>query len=133
MASLRNTRLRLMAPLALGAIIVGAMFVPDVIAVAVEEDEELGPGLTGALLLLSPYLAFSVAGRRTRTILWLVLLASLAGSTVLGLIAAGSSSTGALIFLWLLPLQIVVALSAAYFSRGAPGPHTIGPQPPERR
>ncbi len=124
MASLRNTRLRLVAPLALGAAIIGSMFLPDVIAVAVEEDEELAPGLTGVLLLLSPYLAFSVAARRTRTILWLVLLALLAGSTILGLIAAGSSSTGALIFLWLLPAQWLVSLPAVFLTLGSVPPAT---------
>ena len=81
--------------------------------------EDVGWALTGIALLLVPYVLYGIAGRGLRPAAWVSLLALLVVSTVLGLLAAGSSSTGALIFLWLLPAQCVVSWLATLLTPGA--------------
>lgn len=107
-----------------GVALVGAFFLPAVFAVAADEGENPTDGLIGAALLLSPYLVLALAGRRARLSAWIVLLILLLVGTSLGLVAAGSSSTGGLIFLWLLPLQLILALLPLMFSQGTAGDRT---------
>jgi len=98
---LAKTAARVAVPAIIGTVLVGSLVLPAVLA---DEETGLGPGLIGAALLLSPYLILSLAGVRTPTVAWLTVLGLLVGSTVLGLLTAGSSSTG-LVFLWLVPAQ----------------------------
>lgn len=63
---LRIAPVRVAVPILLGVAIMGAMFLPAVFSVAAEEGEELGSGMVGAALLLSPYVLFAFAGPRTR-------------------------------------------------------------------
>lgn len=97
-----------------GVAVIGTVFLPAVFEVDNKEGEDPTDGLIGAALLLSPYLVFALTGRRARLGAWIALLFVLLVGTLLGLVAAGSSSTGGLIFLWLLPLQLVVATFAVF-------------------
>lgn len=124
---LRAAPVRAAVPILLGVAIVGATFLPAVLSVAAEEGEEAGSRLTGAALLLSPYVLFAFTGLRTRTAAWLALLATLAAGTVVGLSVAGSSSTGGLVFLWLLPLEWLLSLLASSGRGVAPAARTMPP------
>lgn len=97
-----------------GAAVIGTVFLPAVFGVANDEGEDPTDGLIGATLLLAPYLVFALTGRHAPLGAWIALLLVLLAGTSLGLVAAGSSSTGGLIFLWLLPLQLVVASCAVF-------------------
>lgn len=116
MAVLDTGPVRVAVPPIVGGGLVGSLFLPAVIT---GEAASLRPGLIGAALLLSPYLMFSLAAVRTRAVAWVMLLALLVASTVFGLFAAGSSSTGGLVFLWLLPGQWALSWLAILLTRGA--------------
>ena len=109
-----SARIRLLATLVVGVGLVGSSSMAALIDVE---------GIAGTFLLLSPWLLFTLVARVLRPWVWLTFLALLAASTVFGLSAATSSSTGALIFLWLLPAQWALSWMAAYLpgalSRGA--------------
>jgi hypothetical protein len=79
--------------------------------------ESIGAG--AVLALISPYLLFGLAGARLTTAARAAMLAVLAASSVWGLTVAGSSSTGGLVFLWLLPAQWALSWVAALASPGA--------------
>ncbi len=74
------------------------------------------PTLGGLCFLTVPYLVLSLLGRRTRSLPWVGIIAVLITLSLLGFSAGRSSSTGGLIFLWLMPLQCAVA-SVASFDR----------------
>ena len=127
---LAKTAARVAVPAIIGTVPVGSLVLPAVLA---DEETGLGPGLIGAALLLSPYLILSLAGVRTPTVAWLTVLGLLVGSTVFGLLTAGSSSTGGLVFLWLVPAQWVLSWSAALLGYGAfRGPSSGRSRPHER-
>ena len=98
-----------------GAVVVGLMELPSILS---SEDEDFGPTLIGLALLLLPYGLYGMAGRGLRPLTWTILLALLLLSTTLGLLASASSSTGGLIFLWLLPAQCAISWLATLLRPG---------------
>lgn len=72
------------------------------------------PTLGGLCFLTIPYLVLSMLGRRTRPLPWVGVLTVLVTLSLLGFSAGRSSSTGGLIFLWLMPLQCAVAAVASF-------------------
>ena len=94
----RATLIRLVAPPLVGGGLLAAMFLP------------VHP--VGAVIVLSPYALFALTGLCTRSVAWTVLLALLAASSAWGYSAAGSSSTGGIVSLGLVPLQCGLAAVA---------------------
>ena len=76
-------------------------------------------GAGAVLALLSPYLVFGLAAARLTAAVWAAMLALLVASTAWGVTVAGSSSTGGLVFLWLLPAQWALSCVAALATPGA--------------
>jgi hypothetical protein len=74
-------------------------------------DIATGGNVGSSLVILAPYFVLLVSSRRSTRGLWLGALAFLVAGTVFGLQSASSSSTGGLAFVWLLPLQLVVAIA----------------------
>jgi hypothetical protein len=62
-----------------------------------------------SVFLASPYLVLATGATRIRLRTLLTLLSVLLLGTAFGVYASGTSSTGGLVFLWLLPLQLVLA------------------------
>jgi hypothetical protein len=62
-----------------------------------------------SLLLASPYLVLATGATRIHVRTLLALHGVLLLGTAFGVYASGTSSTGGLVFLWLVPLQLVVA------------------------
>lgn len=69
-----------------------------------------GADAVGALLLAAPYLLLALtASGDTRAWAWTASLVLLVAMTAVGLLVAGTSSTGGLVFIWIVPLQLLIA------------------------
>ena len=79
-----------------------------VFGMALRGTEELAydavAGLMAGLMLASPYALLAFTGRRSGIAVKLGVLVVLGLSSAIGLAVAGTSSTGGLIFVWLLPV-----------------------------
>jgi hypothetical protein len=76
----------------------------------------LGISPVGALLIALPYAFLAYRARKIRTGPWVLAIIALGLASVAGLVSATRSSTGGLIFVWLLPLQFVLAVVLASVS-----------------
>lgn len=101
-----STRVRqLLCVVLFGAVTVTLVVVPT-------ESASLGL-LLGGVFVAAPYAALLAATHRLPGWLFAVVLAGLLCATAVGLMTASRSSTGGLVFLWLVPLQVVVILGMA--------------------
>jgi hypothetical protein len=76
----------------------------------------LGITLVGALLLALPYALLAYRARKLRTVPWVLGVIALGLASAGRLVSATQSSTGGLIFVWLLPLEFVFAAGLASVS-----------------